>query len=223
MTATKSNFFGKSIIKSLYDKTIRRYIPEKIVVFNGVPVAGFGRILDATNEKRNYKEANISALRDHVRPGENVVVIGGGFGVSAVVAARKTGEKGTVTVYEADSSRIENLKETININRVENICRVKNCVVGHVIEVPGELDDAETVSVSDLPDCDVLEMDCEGAEGKIIENLDIFPQIIIVETHPEKGPSTESIKSKLTKHGYTILSIESDPIDGHILIGKLNN
>lgn len=222
MRYSENGFLERCIVKQLYDEFIRKYLPRKFIVFNSVPVAEFGRELYSTNEFRNYKEENISALRRHVEPGDDVVVVGGGFGHSSVVAARKRGDDGVVTVYEADSERINNLEETVRVNRVDHICKINNAIVGQAIEVEN-INDVDIIPTSDMPDCDLLEMDCEGAEGEIIDNLTIHPRIISLETHPEKGPSTESLKSRLTKLGYTSLSSEQDPVDGHILVAELDS
>lgn len=207
-----------NIVKKLYDNTIRRHLPRKFIVFNSVPVARVGRLFDAVDEHRQYKEPNICAIRGHIEPGDRVVTIGGGFGVTAVVAARAAREQGSVIIYEADARRTEVIEETVKVNRVDSICDLNHAVVGQSIEVAGGSGVGKVLPASDLPPCDVLEMDCEGAEGKILDGLSIRPRILIVETHPEKALSTESIETRITDLGYRILSRERDPTDGHVLV-----
>lgn len=207
-------------VKSAYDRLLRPILPYKFAVFNGVPVSGYSRLFDFTDEMRSYKESNVEALRSQVNSGDDVVIIGGGFGVTSVVAARKAGDTGHVVVYEADADRIQTLRETLQINRVEDICDVVHATVGSTVEVAGSMEGAGEITPSELPDCDVLEMDCEGAEAEVIDGLLISPRVIIVETHPEKAASTESIESQLTAHGYRILSQKPDPADGAVLVAE---
>jgi hypothetical protein len=49
-----------------------------------------------------------------------------------------------------------------------------------------------------LPQADVIEMDCEGAELEIIENLSIRPRVITVETHSNH----DDVLNALEKIGY---------------------
>lgn len=74
------------------------------------------------------------------------------------------------------------------------------------------------IPASDLDRCDVLEMDCEGAEADIIKDLTEFPDTIIVETHPEKGTPTPEVERALREHGYDISDKRVDRDDGHVLM-----
>jgi len=78
-----------------------------------------------------------------------------------------------------------------------------------------------------LPDCDVLEMDCEGADTSILSNLNIRPRVIIVEIHPHKHglePVTVpkrlremryEIQAGVDQHGRTLIKDELDKVLHH--------
>ena len=52
----------------------------------------------------NYEQTLIDALRSQIRIGDRVTIVGGGEGVTAVVAAKAVGEKGSVVVcFEGNS------------------------------------------------------------------------------------------------------------------------
>jgi hypothetical protein len=60
------------------------------------------------------------------------------------------------------------------------------------------------VPVSQLPECNVLELDCEGAEVDILRELVIQPRMILVETHGIYGAPTGLVASLLQKRGYIV-------------------
>jgi hypothetical protein len=57
---------------------------------------------------------------------------------------------------------------------------------------------------SQLPQCDVLQLDCEGAEAEILRELTIQPRVVLVETHGLYGAPTDLIASLLKKRGYVV-------------------
>lgn len=213
----------RQIVKQVYDSTVRSLLPYKFAVFNGVPVSGYARLFDFSDELPDYKQANITAVREHVQTGDRVVVIGGGYGVTAVVAARRVGSDGRVTVYEASTDRVDLIRETTRINKVDDICDVRHALVGNLHKAGGKLGNPAQIDPSDIVDGDVLEMDCEGAETRILPNLSARPGVLIVETHPEHGSHTEDVVEILEHSGYRILSQKKSPADGHILTAASEN
>lgn len=185
-------------IRSVYDRTIREYLPRKIAVCNTVP-ARHPRLFDSTDRFPLYENDICSALREHVSPSDSVVVIGGGIGVTPVVAARHGND---VVTYEAARERYSLLRETVIMNGESVDCR--NAVVGKAVNVRGRTAPV-TIDPSDLPVCDVLEIDAEGTELGILENMDIRPRAIIVETHPQYGCPNESVRDILDDIGYHIV------------------
>lgn len=54
-----------------------------------------------------------------------------------------------------------------------------------------------------IPACDVLELDCEGAEIEIIESINFTPRALIVELHPWSfNYEYENILSIMSSNGY---------------------
>lgn len=154
------------LVRLLYNRVFRRRLPRKIGTRAGVATP-FG-LLDVTTSLPEYEVEHVSALRSTVRSGDRVVIVGGGWGVTATLAAHQCGPDGRVDVYEAVPSVAEEVEQTVERNGVADRVTV------HVERVDGE---------TDLPECDVLELDCEGAEVDVLRHLDIQPRVLVVEHH----------------------------------------
>ncbi|WP_246984053.1 FkbM family methyltransferase [Halorientalis marina] len=214
----------KKAVPYAYNQYIRCILPRRgsHPEFNEVKVGGvygpysrvprlFDRIVPWStpdiDHMPDYEDALLDAVRAHVREGDDVVIIGGGNGVSTVVAAQRVGPPGTVTTYEGNGRKVTAIENTIALNEVGDRTEVQQAIVGPSIGVVGsdhEFDAATRLSSSEIPDCDVLEMDCEGSEKEILETLPIRPSRIIVETHPEYEAPQETIRQLLTEMGYRI-------------------
>lgn len=164
-----------------------------------------------------YKTENIDLIENHVEKGDGVVVIGGGFGVTSVVAARQVGIDSSVTIYEGSSFRVETIRRTLELNDVEDRGEVRHAIVGQAVDLAGLAGEADKIPPQELPECDVLEMDCEGAELGILSELRIRPRVIIVETHPQQESSTEDIQNELTQLGYQVVEKVEESVAGHVL------
>jgi hypothetical protein len=211
---------GYRMLRGLYDRLLRPFTPYKIAVYNHVAVTNEARLFDRTEIFPNYKESNISFLRECVSPNDDVVVIGGGVGVTSIVSARMTGKDGEVVVYEASSEQMKKTIENINLNGEDDVCTVEHAVVGELNQSGGHLGNPDEVPVNTLPECNLIEIDCEGAENHILSNLEAHPEHIIVETHPKKGAGTEGIETLLNEKGYKPIGKEADPVDGHVLLAR---
>lgn len=155
-------------------------LPRKEVEYNGVRVRA-GRVLISSDSKPFYESGLIDSMKDHVRKGDDVVIIGGGWGVSTVVSAERVGRSGSVITYEAAKRYAEYVKETAEINDVLGRIQVVHAAVGNVVSIKGVRGSTKNVEPEELQECDVLVMDCEGAELEILENLAIQPHVIIAE------------------------------------------
>jgi hypothetical protein len=184
-------------------------------VYNRVPVAqqiAFDdRFLDPQKnwyphdfDRERYQSALVDGLRTYCREGDNVVVVGGGWGVTTVVAANQVGPDGAVTTYEGALEQVENTRRTASLNGIDEYCEVRHAIVSQSISLRGGAYGAEIVDPTDLPDCDVLELDCEGAESNILTEMEMRPRVILVETHGTFGSSTDTIRHILKECGYTI-------------------
>ncbi|WP_211531171.1 FkbM family methyltransferase [Methanocalculus chunghsingensis] len=139
--------------------------------------------------------------------GDRVVIVGGGDGATALTAAKKVGRTGLVTIYEGGDRAVRQMEERLAIEGVAAICSVHHAIVGPNIDVyGGDAANAVTVDPKDLPDCDILELDCEGSEIDILRSLRIRPRVIIVEIHPFLFPDDPCwVLDRLAALGYRII------------------
>lgn len=197
-------------------------------VLNGVSVPSV-----EPEENRDYypghEVTSIQSLRQHVRRGDSIVVVGGGWGTTTVVAARMTHFEGEVTTFEASSEMVETIHRTTEVNRVAELVTVNHAAIGTVPESNEQYfgpADGDSLPPAAIPDCDVLELDCEGAELEILTSLDVNPRTIIVEVHPHLGSPREDVKSELVERGYEIVDegpVELDTTDEMSVITATQN
>lgn len=194
--------FNESI-RWLYDATIRPYLPRKLLVRNQV-VVNTGRILDRTTIDPTHKDRLIDAIREYVRPGDTVVVVGGGLGVDSVWAARESGPDGRVIAFEAASNMVSIARETARLNGVADQVTVKHAAIGEVKSDYGPTEGVSHLDPADLPQADVLVADCEGCEQHLLERLEIRPGVVIIECHPQFDAPVDDVVSQLSYHGYAV-------------------
>lgn len=195
--------------QSVYNSVLRPYLPttRRLVLRNGIPSRKELKLLDFNVEFPEYEEALCSAVRNSVSVGDTVVIIGGGWGVTATISANRVGKSGSVTVFEASNKMVDLARETVEINSVQDIVDVNHsCVESYqedIIETYGA-SSAPVISPEELPDCDVLELDCEGAENTILEEMTISPEKIVVEVHDVFDAPEDEIREILTNKGYEV-------------------
>lgn len=154
----------------------------------------------------HHESGIISGIEQEVKQGDDVVIVGGGKGVTAVKAAEKVGHSGNVEIYEGGYKSVEKSKLTARLNNTEDIININHAIVGPAISITGEEKNATNINPSELPECDVLELDCEGAEIPIIKNLDISPRVILVESHGMYNSPSEDVIKSLENKRYNIVS-----------------
>lgn len=207
---------SKSIIWFIHSRLTRRLLPSNgYYHLAGIPVYERKRV-DSLIPGNPYQDdpqheyALVSALREHVTPGDHVVVVGAGSGTTCVIAAQETTELGEVTAYEGSEGRVRQSRKTLQTNGVHERCRVIHAVVGPAVRLsPGSSIDKsrDHLSPADLPKCDVLELDCEGAERNILQQLTVKPRVVIAEAHPEFGSSAEEVSELLEDLDYRTVSV----------------
>lgn len=152
----------------------------------------------------SYEAALVGGLDAHVRPGDRVVVVGGGIGVTAVNAAARAGRSGHVTCFEGSLENCALVRRTAVLNGVGNLT-VRHAIVGQSIAVYGAPSEVGEVLPADrLPPCDVLELDCEGAEMRILREMTIRPRVLLVETHSVYGSPTSEVAAAMAACGYAV-------------------
>ena len=183
-------------------------VPETRVL-NGVAVPGTE--FDEENDYYpTHEDAVVSGLRRHVRRGDSVVVIGGGWGTTTVVAARMTHFEGDVTTFEPSSKMLETIRRTIEVNRVGEVVTLEHASVGPVSASSERIfgnADGDRVAPEAIPECDVLEVDCEGTELEILRGLEFTPRVLAVEAHSHLGGSRDEVEAELHRLGYDIVDV----------------
>lgn len=176
-------------------------------VLNGVAVPS----VDPEEGRDAYPEHEatvIDAFRRRVRRGDRIVVVGGGWGGTTVVGARMSHFEGSVVAYEPSDEMVETLRRTVAVNRVADLVEVRHAAVGPVSDsserIFGEAG-GDSVSPESLPDCDVLDLDCEGAELDVLRRMDCRPRLLTVEAHPHLGCSPTAVETELAALGYEVV------------------
>lgn len=202
----------------LYADVLRQYLPKtgETVVYNDVVVAEkrwFDDILPAyltqfvqTSSQPTYEGPLVAEVKKAVSPGDTVVVVGGGLGVSAVAAAKKAGDTGQVHVFEGSKKHIGLIERTARLNGEEAVVSVHHGIVGIGKSLRADSGGAPVLDPHELPPCDVLELDCEGAEATILEHMTENPQTVVVETHGEFDSPKSAIIDILRSRAYRIIN-----------------
>jgi hypothetical protein len=124
--------------------------------------------------------------------------------VTAVVSALCAGPSGVVQCFEASKQLVAFAQKTAARNKLSNIS-VHHAVIAKSIFVYGGRSDLGAIrSPSQLPSCDVLELDCEGAEVDILRQLTIQPRAVVIETHGLFGAPTEVVRRLLEERGFVV-------------------
>jgi hypothetical protein len=216
----------------VYSRTIRPHLScQQYQEVQGISVRTSQRCkkrLDSTfgldrSWPQNHKKPNCDFIREYVDKGDTVVVVGGGYGISSVVAATQVGQTGKVLIYEGARAVIDDLLNTLSYNEVAKQTTVKHAIVGEVVDLKSSAGEAKKIQTDNIPPCDLLEMDCEGAEIDIIPRLSKNVNTIIVETHPRKGAPTSAVETALKEHGWQITESAADRTSGDILVAKIDS
>lgn len=201
------------LLKEPYVTRIAKYndieVPVEIQLDEKIP----GYTPDI-NSKPKYENSEVEAIKEYCKTGDEVVIIGAGSGVTAVTAADVIGMKGQVTAYEPAFKMYCQARQTININNISEAITIHHAAVGKVESTWGRPGRPDKIDASEIPDCDYLEIDCEGAERSILKYLDFSPRVISVETHKQYGVSIGSIINLLEVKGYTIVKKKDKKEDG---------
>jgi len=158
-------------------------------------------------DDETYEYAIVSTLRERLQQGDDVVIVGGGWGVTTVVAARAVGPDGSVVTVEGSLTFAERVRETVELNGVSDRVEIREAVVSRDVSVWGD-GDSEVIPPSSLPSCDVLELDCEGAELDILSEMERRPRMMVVECHGALGSPTDAVADRLSAMGYEVVGRE---------------
>ena len=193
---------------------MKRLIPiGSPIIYSGIRIAYKKNYLDRyfpslkhqLTDKPRYEFALINALKRHVKADTKVLIVGGGAGITAIYAAQRA-PNGSVVCYEGNKISCANINRAAKYANVNNL-NVINKIVQNDIGVYGSRKSKLQIDADSLPDCDLLELDCEGAEIQILKNLTKLPRIIIVETHGFLGSTTQKVRQLLIERGYTVVDL----------------
>lgn len=209
----------------LYRNTLRKMLPVAgPPIYNGIEVVGDKhyshnkpaakrRLFDGffppcfhRSTKPNEEGGLVAAHKCVTERGDDVLIAGGGWGVTMGNASKIVGEGGSVTVFEGSNKLVEDLHRVAKFNDIEDICTIRHGLVGDDTVIwGGEKPDDPVISPTDLPECDVFEMDCQGAEYDILEEMEIQPRAMIIELHPKiyEKPLGE-LRDLMEEQGYEI-------------------
>lgn len=170
----------------------------------------------------NYEWKLVCGMKRVVRPGDDVFIVGGGYGVSSVYAGRFVGPEGSITVFEGASTMVDSIRQASSMNGIRNVS-VTHGIVGPANALRGDANGAADVDPGELPAHDVLILDCEGAEREIIPNLTSQPRAIVVETHGLHDAPPDLIRDAIESSGYDIiLDVPMDSTNGiRVVVGLL--
>lgn len=201
----------REAVPHLHRHYLRERLPRRRQQLNGVIVRS-KRLFDdlvpwevGYREPGNYEPGIVAGLRRLVKLEDDVVIVGGGWGVSSVVAAKEAGEDGSVHTFEASPEFASRVAETVYLNNVDDQVEIETAVVAKHISSKGSTV-GQVVDPKELPECDVLELDCEGAELEVLRNLNQRPRAIVVETHGHLGAPTDEVIACLEDLSYNISS-----------------
>lgn len=181
----------------------------------------------------NYSyESGIRRCVDKLNLAGAVCIVGGGNGIMATYIA-KTNSDLTIDCFEGSLEYYKRCLLTKELNKysLESNLTFHNKLVAENIGVYGQATSG-LLPARDLPDCETLVMDCEGAEFTIIKNMKIRPKHIIVETHGFLGFPTSNTVALLERKGYSVLDkhVADDGMqkfcvdnDIFVLLAKLEN
>jgi hypothetical protein len=204
---------------SFYQRAVRPRLPLRgHVLYNGV-IVGDRRLGDDVAPKHwtpedrediaDYEFALMRGLTRTVRPGDSVVVVGGGLGVTVAHAAKLAGPEGRIVCYEGSPAYARRVMRTAKLNGVEARVRVECATVGAAIGVYGR-DNEQTAPIlpaKALAACDVLELDCEGAELGILAEMTVRPRVVLVEAHGRLGAPSRAVRTALEGLGYRVTEL----------------
>ena len=110
-------------------------------------------------------------------------------------------------------------------NFIPNRVKLRHAVIGDLSESSkkkyGDEKGAEHLTPLDLPLCDVLIMDIEGTETHVLEEMEITPRELVIESHGCLGSTTDQVKSLMESRGYNtkIIDVVNKQKDIFILKG----
>lgn len=193
----------------------RGFLPER--VFRKAGLKFKGRLGDYHNSSQavtgdHWKWEARHAVEEYVDGTDFAAVVGAGEGLTPTHMARNAKH---VEVYEPAAEMIEKTRETLKLNGHENAAVYPWLFYTNSDElIWGDLHPrVKEVEGHQLPNCDVLELDCEGVELKILQDMTVRPRVLIVEVHEVFGVSFREVRQLVENMGYEIELVYPQTVD----------
>ena len=182
-----------------------------------------------------------------IKENDIIVMIGAYIGFFSIYSSSKT-KKGVVYAIEPEKNNYEILNKNIEINKIKNIETVnvaigrkngetklfiENNSAGHsVTQLGGEYQIVKTLTLDNfyekykIKNCDLLKINCEGAEFEIIKYATprVFEKIknLIISYHLDKVKNYKifDLTSILKNNGYFVYTVRRGEFRGWILAYK---
>jgi FkbM family methyltransferase len=128
------------ILKNYYTKmkSIKNLFFKICHGFRGFPFVIHGEKFRVDESLRRWRTDGESWLFEHMksnlRPGDDMIDVGGNFGFMTLYAGRLVGPNGRVVSFEPVPSHANLLRSNIKLNRMNDYCIVAQCVVSDLPE-----------------------------------------------------------------------------------------
>jgi FkbM family methyltransferase len=185
-----------------------------------------------SQHERAYEIPVMRAWLDEI-DGKKVIYDLGGFnGLYGLIAAKKN-PSARVVIFEPDHVNAEHIRENIRLNNLSN-CTAEEAAVsdysgttlftqgGTSGEHMGGLGaEVRVVALKDLPPADLIKIDVEGAELKVLKGMG-YKSTILLEVHPlflyRSGDTEGDVDEYLKNEGYDVTFIHERDRAKHYLV-----
>jgi len=197
-------------------------------------------------QKRMHQAGEIRFLHSIATPGMHVMEIGANTGVTVVAIAKAIGDRGHVYAFEPVREYYTTLLRNLSHNAVTNVSAYNLAVSGRTGRIPfykreggssgivpatgGEMlwVEATTVTefltVEEIRNIDLLNLDCEGSELFVLQGAQATLQThaphIFCELHhrylDELGQSADEVIGYLTDLGYSVRLLQVEDLEARV-------
>lgn len=180
------------------------------------PVTFFRNMLNLMGLRFNYNkltsEKAIIDFHDMIyKSSHKILAVGVGTGISLIYNSKLPRENKFIGI-EASIDQIELTKKNVKLNQIpDSRYQIIEGFAGNPKGVYGEKSQIskKKVDINEY-DFDVLELDCEGSEIGLLENLSKHPKYIIVEMHPTIiNINISEVLANLKTKGYKLIKAKT--------------